>query len=643
MRIRTGYSFKVACGHLPEVVSRVREIGWDCLPVSDRMSTFAFEKMTKLAKEAGLRPIYGVELAVVADLGNKRPSPDYWTFFATESLRPLHDLIGEATSAPGKEPCLLYSQALSAETSSLVKIAGERVVLDEVIKNKKNLGRFFVGLSPSLPMGLYRETVARRLSFLATSDNIYTRREDLEFYRVAMGFRANTQSYPQHIMSDKEWKESVRWFAEPHEIEGALRSRRKMMDLCQASLVKAEMVVPDKPRTLRQMCVIGAKKLGVDLKDDVYAKRMDRELAMIEEKDFSNYFYVLADMIGWAKERMVVGPARGCFLPDQKVILSGGVYKDIQKVKAGDVVKDVFGKYKTVLGKFEYEIDEEVIEIEFDDGEKLTCTEDHEIRVGDSWVKAKDLGIGQITNSQVKSWSIRDDAVRKMRLTKLVKRFGWPAGLASKVVDGEPLTIAEAKKVPSRSKYQVKIRCLVCNKNKLVQVRRLANRIHGLAWKPICSDCVNAEATRTEGAIKSNSLAQIKIQGGLAQRIKNSLSVSKSRNRRHSLHHDLLFGFPGYRREIKKRDGFICQHPSCDHVHRKKDTHHIVDPKNSHPHNIITLCTGCHTRHHNFRRYQPKRAAKEQRIFLRIARKNTDAQGQESQIKKIISLLRPGL
>ncbi len=59
------------------------------------------------------------------------------------------------------------------------------------------------------------------------------------------------------------------------------------------------------------MCETGAAKLGCDLNDEVYNKRLSRELDLIAEKQFEDYFYILADMITWAKERMIVGPARG--------------------------------------------------------------------------------------------------------------------------------------------------------------------------------------------------------------------------------------------------------------------------------------------------------------------------------------------
>jgi DNA polymerase III alpha subunit len=113
MRVRSGYSFRTAVGHLDDVMDRVKELGWPAAPLSDRMSTFGFTRWTKACEKAGLKPVYGVEIPCVAELGEKKPTTDNWTFFARDSLRPLHDLVYRATNNPGKEATLLYTQALA--------------------------------------------------------------------------------------------------------------------------------------------------------------------------------------------------------------------------------------------------------------------------------------------------------------------------------------------------------------------------------------------------------------------------------------------------------------------------------------------------------------------------------------------------
>ena len=42
-----------------------------------------------------------------------------------------------------------------------------------------------------------------------------------------------------------------------------------------------------------------------------YEQRLVRELKLVKEKEFDSYFLMVADMVMWAKERMLVGPARG--------------------------------------------------------------------------------------------------------------------------------------------------------------------------------------------------------------------------------------------------------------------------------------------------------------------------------------------
>lgn len=307
MKIRTGYSFKHAVGHLPEVISRIKEIGWKVAPISDRMSTFGYNRFTKLAKAAGLRTIYGVELAVVPEFGEAKPTPDFWTFFAKDTLRPLHDLIGLATNHNDRNPSITYKQALSAK--GVIKISGERIKLDAFKGNK--FSDFYIGLSPALPKALFNQAKKRGFKFLAIGDNTYTRAEDLEFYRVTLGRRAETQTYHQHILSDSEWKEACSWIADAKTLNAALKARDEAMKKSNAALKKAVLLQPKKEKTLLQLCIEGAKRTGTNLNDPIYKARLDRELSLIAEKDYEDYFYVIADMVNYAKKIMIVGPARG--------------------------------------------------------------------------------------------------------------------------------------------------------------------------------------------------------------------------------------------------------------------------------------------------------------------------------------------
>lgn len=303
--IRTGYSFRRAFGHLKDVHARLIACDYPVAPITDTANTFGWVKWNKICDKAKIKPVFGVEIAVTADVSDKKPALDYWTFIAIDSLRPVNDLIKKATGATTKEPSLTYNEAMAAE--GVVKIAGHTARLDQFAP-QENL---FIGLSPAANKGFLRQARAHGHPFIARSENFYPTADQEELYRVALGFRSSTQTYPQHILTCDEWNEALKWVTDDAERSGALLNQRSVLSLCNAQLKKAELLIPEKPMSLRAMCELGAIKLKCDLNDAVYAERLDKELSLIEEKKFEDYFYILADMINWAKERMIVGPARG--------------------------------------------------------------------------------------------------------------------------------------------------------------------------------------------------------------------------------------------------------------------------------------------------------------------------------------------
>jgi DNA polymerase III alpha subunit len=303
--IRTGYSFRAAVGHIDDVMSRLVEIDYGYAPITDRASTFGFVKWQKEAKKAFLKPVYGVELAVTDSINEKRPSTDYWTFIAIDDIKYINQLVELATTQFRYTPLLDYEQAQAAE--GVIKIAGSRAMLHKM----QPADGLFVGLAPSTPTGLYKAARRAGFSFLATSDNKYPREKDFGLYEVICGRDASSQTYPQHILSDAEWRASVDHFASNAEQDEAIAIRNSVLAASNAKLRSGFLLTPKKPTTLRAMCEAGAVKICCDISRPDYKARLDHELKMIAEKDFEDYFYIIADMMQWARAQLLCGPARG--------------------------------------------------------------------------------------------------------------------------------------------------------------------------------------------------------------------------------------------------------------------------------------------------------------------------------------------
>lgn len=117
---------------------------------------------------------------------------------------------------------------------------------------------------------------------------------------------------------------------------------------------------------LRELTWIGYARRGMDKwpqeKQEVYKKRIEEELYVIEKKDFCDYFLILVDYIDWCKRNgIVVGPGRGsacgsevCFLlgitnlDSIKYDLDFGRFLTIERKDLPDVDVDVSDRAKVI-------------------------------------------------------------------------------------------------------------------------------------------------------------------------------------------------------------------------------------------------------------------------------------------------------
>ena len=187
-------------------------------------------------------------------------------------------------------------------------------------------------------------------------------------------------------------------------------------------------------------CKQGLVKKGLH-KDDRYIERLKSELSIIQKKNFSRYFLTMKSIMDIASEHMFIGPGRGCFVPETRVLMADGLYSPIQTIQLGEEVIDAHGQKQTVLDKFTYDIDEEIIELEFDDGRIVSCTLDHQFLTSNrGWVEAQNLSDDddivdvreQLAERDEKSATLIRDELNDI-LLKLCIEKEWTPDLKSKL------------------------------------------------------------------------------------------------------------------------------------------------------------------------------------------------------------------
>lgn len=111
-----------------------------------------------------------------------------------------------------------------------------------------------------------------------------------------------------------------------------------------------------------------------------YLDKVQYEYNVIEKGNVVDYFLMLHDIISWCnKNGVLVGIGRGCFTGDNMVVMQDGELKPISDIKIGDKIRNYFNNNTTVLDKFKYDIDEEIVELVFDNNLVIKCTKDHKI------------------------------------------------------------------------------------------------------------------------------------------------------------------------------------------------------------------------------------------------------------------------
>ncbi len=139
------------------------------------------------------------------------------------------------------------------------------------------------------------------------------------------------------------------------------------------------------------------KKMGSIPK--VYEERLTYELRIIKQMGLYDYLLIVWEFLNGVREvDVLVGPGRGCFVPGSRVKLTDGTFRPIELVAVGDKVLGHDSSEQVVENVLAYEVDEDLIELNFSSGHIIACTLDHEFfTLNRGWVRARDLtGIDNI-------------------------------------------------------------------------------------------------------------------------------------------------------------------------------------------------------------------------------------------------------
>jgi len=442
------YSILDGLGKPDDIFKKAKELNFKAIAITDHSNMDGYVKCIKASEETGVKYIPGCELYIVDSIENykkvkaKGIKRTHITVYAMNNLgvTNLFNILNRANSDNNfyKRPLIEWNDLVELKTSDLyfgtacssgINIRKDRVNIIKMFLNKIS-EKLFIEVMPHL-MDEQKEANFNgiklseqfNLPLIATNDNHYINSSDSYYQEVLLAMQTKAK-----WNDPKRWKFSItglymRTEKEMEEVfkeQGILDKKQIINSLENTSIIsdnsncvfkqkKVELpvVYEDKKQsdkdTLESLVIDGFENLIVNRKNlsdkeyNIYCDRIEEELGLIHKLNFDGYFILVYDFVKWAKENdILVGPGRGCFTPDSKVYILDFSESELCQCKIkniidGDKVITHNGSIGTVLKKFEYYIDEEIIEIHMSDGKIIQCTKDHKVFTKDGLKMACEL------------------------------------------------------------------------------------------------------------------------------------------------------------------------------------------------------------------------------------------------------------
>ncbi len=338
------------------LVKYAKELGMDALGLTDHGNLYGAVEFFKKAKDAGVKPILGVE-AYVAPRGrqDKVHGIDDKSFHLTllaENNAGWKNLMKLITAANlegfyykprvDKELLRRYHEGIivlsGCYSGELIRAILRKTMDDAeaVIREYRDIfgaDNYFIeiGHHPNFSPKNHEKVrpaliaLARKygIPLVATQDIHYLKKEDAEYHDILLAVGTGNKISDQNRLSLKKDDFSMR---SPEEMAGyftdipeAIGNTVRIAERCAVHVELGKSILPHFPLPEGETANSYLKNLA----DERFAKRypgdapearerLAYELTVIERTEFAAYFLIVQDFINWAKDRgIVVGPGRG--------------------------------------------------------------------------------------------------------------------------------------------------------------------------------------------------------------------------------------------------------------------------------------------------------------------------------------------
>jgi len=354
LHVHSHYSLLDGLPKIDELLSYVKELGMESVALTDHGVLYGAVEFYKKAKEAGVKPIIGVEAYLAENrMQDKRPNVDdkrYHLVLLAKNEVGYKNLVKLITRAhlegfyykpriddellqKHTEGLICLTACLQGKIPRLILAGRKEEAENQILRYQKMFGKdnFYLELQnhPNIKEqqrvneALIEFSKKLNIPLVATNDSHYLKKEDAKAQDILMLINTGAkQDDPERLTmlaDDFSLKAPEQMEQEFKDIPQALENTKIIAQKCNFEFKLGETRLPYFPTPdnkdpndyLRELCLKGLEEREISDKKKA-RERLEYELSVIKQTGFASYFLIVRDFVNWAKEnRIVVGPGRG--------------------------------------------------------------------------------------------------------------------------------------------------------------------------------------------------------------------------------------------------------------------------------------------------------------------------------------------
>ena len=346
----TEYSLLDGLSRISPMVQRAKELGMDTLAITDHGGLYGAIEFYTECKEAGIKPIIGLEAYLAQESRHRKGSADkspYHLLLLAKDMEGYQNLLRLSSVShlegfyykPRVDRELLeaygggliaFSGCPTAEVPRLIIEGRAQEAREAALWYKNTFGDFYLELQrhsdvPDLPrlnealLEMSRET---GLPLVATNDSHYIHQDDASIQDILICIHTNTNVLDDkrlRMIDDSYYLKSSEEMEELFaDVPEAVANTRRIADMCHVELDFSQLRLPEyktpdgvsSDEYLARLSREGMQRRYGDPSEEV-RRRLDYELDVIRNTQFSNYILVVWDIAAFVRERGIIFGVRG--------------------------------------------------------------------------------------------------------------------------------------------------------------------------------------------------------------------------------------------------------------------------------------------------------------------------------------------